>query len=427
MTLNCKNNPTLLALNVQDSIYRQGIKWIKNRYVDQLVVIRLTQRGYLEILERSMSRGDIVLIEQIEETVDTVLEPLLSRSLIKKGQCIRIGDKEIDFDKNFRLILHTKLANPHYKPEMQAQTTLINFTVTPDGLEEQLLAEVVKIERSDLEQMKTDVTIQQNKFKISLKALEDELLVRLASAGENVLADHALVINLETTKKTVDEIETKVAEARVTTAQLDDARNIYRSAAKRAAILYFVLTDLSKINPLYRFSLKSFMTVFKQAVALAAQGKPLERRVSNLVESITLQTFLHTQRGLFEVDKLTFTSHMILRIMISSQQITKEEIDFLLRYPYDPNALPPVDFIGRSSWGGIKLLTMMEQFYGIDKDIENYTKRWRAFLSSEAPERQTFPGDWRHRSPLQRLCIMRALRPDRMTYAMRLVVNYILL
>lgn len=37
---------------------------------------------------------------------------------------------------------------------MQAQTTLINFTVTRDGLEDQLLAEVVKAERPDLEDLK---------------------------------------------------------------------------------------------------------------------------------------------------------------------------------------------------------------------------------------------------------------------------------
>ena len=48
----------------------------------------------------------------------------------------------------------TKLANPHYKPEMQAQATLINFTVTRDGLEDQLLAEVVAKERPDLERTK---------------------------------------------------------------------------------------------------------------------------------------------------------------------------------------------------------------------------------------------------------------------------------
>ena len=69
-------------------------------------------------------------------------------------RCIKIGDKEVEFHPQFRLILHTKLANPHYKPEMQAQACLINFTVTQDGLEDQLLAEVVATERPDLEEQK---------------------------------------------------------------------------------------------------------------------------------------------------------------------------------------------------------------------------------------------------------------------------------
>lgn len=70
-----------------------------------------------------------------------------------------MGDKEVEYNQEFRLLLQTKLANPHYKPEMQAQTTLINFTVTRDGLEDQLLAEVVKAERPDLEQLKVKICL----------------------------------------------------------------------------------------------------------------------------------------------------------------------------------------------------------------------------------------------------------------------------
>ena len=69
-------------------------------------------------------------------------------------RAIKMGDREIEYNENFKLILQTKLANPHYKPELQAQCTLINFTVTRDGLEDQLLAEVVKAERPDLEELK---------------------------------------------------------------------------------------------------------------------------------------------------------------------------------------------------------------------------------------------------------------------------------
>lgn len=82
-----------------------------------------------------------------QEGTPSSQKPLCSRF-------IKIGDKECEYNPKFRLILHTKLANPHYQPELQAQATLINFTVTRDGLEDQLLAAVVSMERPDLEQLK---------------------------------------------------------------------------------------------------------------------------------------------------------------------------------------------------------------------------------------------------------------------------------
>ena len=93
----------------------------------------------------------------------------------------------MDYDPHFRLIIQTKLANPHYKPEIQAQTTLINFTVTKDGLEEQLLGDVVKAERPDLESKKAELTTQQNTFKITLKQLEDDLLHRYIMQSNDTL------------------------------------------------------------------------------------------------------------------------------------------------------------------------------------------------------------------------------------------------
>lgn len=140
---------------------------------------------------------------------------------------------------------------------MQAQTTLINFTVNRDQLEDQLLAEVVKVERPDLEKMRTDLTKQQNSFKIILKKLEDDLLQRLSSAdGDQILGDKELVLNLEKSKKTATEIEKKVEEAKITSKEINTAREEYRIAATRASIVYFIMNDLIKINPMYQFSLE---------------------------------------------------------------------------------------------------------------------------------------------------------------------------
>lgn len=101
-----------------------------------------------------------------------------------------------------------------------------------------------------------ELTRQQNEFKINLKELEDSLLSRLSSAGGNFLGDTALVENLEKTKRTAQEIEQKVEEALTTESKINEAREHYRPAATRASLLYFILNDLEKINPLYQFSLK---------------------------------------------------------------------------------------------------------------------------------------------------------------------------
>ena len=54
----------------------------------------------------------------------------------------------------------------------------------------------------------------------------------------------------------------QVAEAKVTEKKINEARENYRPAAARASLLYFILNDLYKINPLYQFSLKVCTTAY---------------------------------------------------------------------------------------------------------------------------------------------------------------------
>ena len=354
----------------------QGIRWIKNKYGKQLHIIRLGQKNFLDTVEKCVTSGQPLLIENLPEEIDVVLDPLLGRVLIKKGTAMKMGDKEIEYNHDFKLFLHTKMANPHYKPELQAQLTLINFTVTRTGLEDQLLAEVVKADRPDLEEQKAELTRQQNEYKILLKSLEDDLLARLSSAGDNILSDSALVENLEHTKKTATEVELKVSEAKKTSNEIDIAREFYRDAASRASVLYFILDDLNKINLMYQFSLKSFSVVFDVAIQRAVMDDDVEVRVKNLIDSITFQVFQYTTRGLFECDKLIFTAQMAFQILLMKDEINPAELDFLLRFPSTANSVSPVEFISNIGWGAIKILSGMEEFRNLDRDIENNTKRW---------------------------------------------------
>ncbi|NWQ91943.1 DYH17 protein, partial [Burhinus bistriatus] len=397
----------------------QGIKWIKNKYREKLRTIRLGQRSYLDTIEQAVSEGQTLLIEDVGETVEPVLDHLLGRNTTKKGRYIRIGDKEVEYHPCFRLILHTKYFNPHYKPEVQAQCTLINFLVTREGLEDQLLAAVVAKERPDLENLKANLTKSQNEFKIKLKELEDSLLARLSAAAGEFLGDTTLVENLETTKRTAMEIEEKVKEAKTTEVQINVTRENYRPAAERASLLYFILSDLNKINPIYQFSLKAFNTVFEKAIQRTAPSDDIKQRVINLTDEITYSVYMYTARGLFERDKLIFLAQIAFQVLAIKKEVNPAELDFLLRFPAKAGVASPVDFLQPQGWGGIKVLSEMEEFKNLDSDIEGSAKRWKKFVESEVPEKEVFPKEWKNKSSLQKLCMLRCMRPDRMTYAIR--------
>lgn len=53
----------------------------------------------------------------------------------------------------------TKMPNPNYTPEVCIKVTLINFTVTQEGLEEQLLADVVVKERPEVEKKRDEIIV----------------------------------------------------------------------------------------------------------------------------------------------------------------------------------------------------------------------------------------------------------------------------
>lgn len=61
---------------------------------------------------------------------------------------IRLGDNIIEYSQDFRFYITTKLRNPHYLPELSTKVSLLNFMITPEGLEDQLLGIVVAKERS---------------------------------------------------------------------------------------------------------------------------------------------------------------------------------------------------------------------------------------------------------------------------------------
>ena len=110
-----------------------------------------------DMLKIPLQDGNAVMIENIENEVDPMLDPLLEKQFTKRGRnkVIKLADQDLDYDERFQLFMTSRLANPHFSPELAAKTTIIDFTVTQGGLEQQLLGRLISKEQKSLEEQLT--------------------------------------------------------------------------------------------------------------------------------------------------------------------------------------------------------------------------------------------------------------------------------
>ena len=427
----------------------QGIRWLKQKESDperNLAIVRLGQNDLLRKLERALENGYTMLIENIGETLDAVLNPVIQRAVIKRGKkmYVKLGDTEVEFHPSFKLYLHTKLSNPHYPPEVQAETTLINFTVTAAGLEDQLLALVVRKERLDLALLQEDLVKQQNDFTIKMIELEDNILYKLANAQGDITEDVALIEGLETTKRIATDIAQKQEQAAITQEQIKLTSEKYRGVANRSSLLFFLMNDLVKVHTYYIYSLEAFTQVFyrgidlvplpKKAPAEAAEGEAAEdekeltdeelaARCVVLIDSITKTVFFYVRRGVFETDKLTVATLLTLRIAVNDGKLTQEEVDYLVLGNVSPDAgnMGPLhEWLPPAIWPRVKALEGLKKFSNIGDNMQSDSDQWNTWFDSECPEVSKMPGDYQKLlNSFERLILLRAMRPDRVTTALK--------
>ena len=73
-----------------------------------------------------------------------------------------------------------------------------------------------------------------------------------------ILESDDLIVILDNSKITADEINTRLKESAIAEKEIDESRERYREVAFRAQILFFTIVDLAVIDPMYQYSLQWF-------------------------------------------------------------------------------------------------------------------------------------------------------------------------
>jgi dynein heavy chain len=288
-----------------------------------------------------------------------------------------------------------------------------------------------------------------------MKELEDSILHRLASATGDITEDIELIEGLENTKKISVDIGRKSEKALQTQQEIKVTSEKYRPVADRSALLFFLMNDLVKMHTYYIYSLAAFLRVFYRGInkcmakvegveyveqdekesdeapkevnehdmhANDLTDEQLEERCKLLLDSITETVYFYLERGLFVKDKLTVACLLTLKILVNDGLLESTNVDFLVqgKIAADPGNMGTLsEWLPDAVWARVKGLQGYAKFKNLGDNMQSDADDWQIWFDLPKPEEGKLPGDYQKIcTTYDRLVLLRALRPDRVTAAL---------
>ncbi|XP_019521077.1 PREDICTED: cytoplasmic dynein 2 heavy chain 1 [Hipposideros armiger] len=379
-----------------------------------------------EWLKTHLKDSRLEVINQQQNT-EYSIQLIVSFKKIGPRYVVQIGDKIIDYNEEFRLFLSTRNPNPFIPPDAASIVTEVNFTTTRSGLQGQLLALTIQHEKPDLEEQKTKLLQQEEDKKIQLAKLEESLLETLATSQGNILENKDLIESLNQTKASSALIQESLKESYKLQIFLDQERDAYLPLAESASKMYFIISDLSKINNMYRFSLASFLRLFQRALQNKQDSENTEQRIQSLISSLKHMVYEYICHCLFKADQLMFALHFVRGMHPELFQenewdtFTGVVVGDMLRKADSQQRIRdqlPSWIDQERSWAVATLKIALPSLYQIlcFEDVA----LWHTFYHNSVCEQEFPPSLAKKVSLFHQVLVVQALRPDRLQSAMAL-------
>ncbi|KAH8395340.1 hypothetical protein KR222_010165 [Zaprionus bogoriensis] len=397
----------------------QANNWLKNmERKNRLSCVKFNQGNYMKIMAEALEYGYPVIIENVQEELEVPLDPILMKQTFIQGgvKLISLGENVVPVSPNFRLYMTCNLRNPHYLPETFNKVTVINFALTQNALMDQLLSIVVAKERPDLQELRIMLTSEAAANKGALLDAENMILKTLTSSEGDILENEAAIMILADSKTLSKDITEKQEAAKETSAKIEAFRLNYKPVAVHSSILYYSITDLPNIDPMYQFSLNWYINLYMYSIETANKSKDLPRRIKFLVDGFTRNLYNNVCRSIFEKDKLLFSFILTARVLLGTGQVEMRHLSHLLTNAKEsPNVPPNPDksWITDVVWLNILRLEELKELKGIVTSFRNDLSAWQAIYDHASPELQPLPAPWQDKTTaFEKIIVLKALRPD---------------
>ena len=348
----------------------------------QLTVTSFLDDSFIKQLESSLRFGNPILIQDAEH-LDPVLNHVLNKEYQKTGGrvLIQLGKQEIDFSPAFKLYLSTRDPSAMFPPDICSRTTFVNFTVTQSSLQTQSLNDVLKSERPDVDQRRTNLVKMQGEFSTHLRGLEKRLLQALNQSRGNILDDDVVIETLETLKKEAGEISKKVAETEGVIAEVGTITQQYNVIARACSAVFAVLEQLHHLHHFYQFSLYYFTNIFDSVLHSNANLQALKdytARGEVILRDLFINTYRRTSLSLLQKDRVTLA---MLLAQASPYPMDKSLIESILNPGLIGNDVSTNDHLRTDAHAKAARLPPLKPFISEISD-----KSWDRFCTEELAE-----------------------------------------
>lgn len=432
-----------------------ALKFIENDYRD-LNKVNSNDPNFVKQLESSIRFGTTLIIQDIEN-LDALLNNVLNQETYKSAGriLINIGESEIDFSPSFMLILITRDPDIQFTPDLTSRVTLINYIITAASLKNQCLYTILKSERNDVEQRRSDVLKLQGEFKIKIRELEDGLLNSLNESKQNILEDDNIFNHLEHLKKQGEQIELESKRTDQVFEEVNIVTNMYCPLADSATRLFTILDNLNHIYFMYHFNYSYLQTILQETLNQVPNTiKDYRTRLDLITHTFFLNFYHKTTMCILNEHKLLLAIEF-MRIKFESitnlnmecielQQLLAGTAAVVGTAQFASTGTTKHGVLNSSQLKNIKIIAAhIEPLRDLENIILKNENEWNFWIQeSENPE-SNFPeslpqlgsdNSFRKTShlcepvviSLRQCLIIKALRPDRLNQALNSLVEIVM-
>jgi dynein heavy chain len=208
----------------------------------------------------------------------------------------------------------------------------------------------------------------------------------------------------------------------LTEKEIDEIREKYRDSAYYASYLYFLVSEMITIDPMYQYSLQWFENLFQMTLEKSQPNSDIPTRLTNIKQYFVQAIYEGVCVSLYSQHKLLFSFLVTVKTLQAYNQIDSSKFNYFLTGNVEDTKTDyaKFDYIPENTWpilirelAGINKLNNCE---GILESFLTDSQSWKSYFESSEPENEELPGNWDNLlDEFDKLLILKAFRLDKLT------------